>query len=71
MSPGIGNNRIEVPNSPDVTAFECPRCGAQMINDTVEGAVRMKPPLCGAFHRPVEMEQVFLGADAFKPKEGK
>jgi hypothetical protein len=51
-----------------VTGFECPRCGAQILNETMQGTVTMTPPTCGVFHKPVEMEQIYLGADAF-PKE--
>lgn len=73
MSPCEGNNRIEVPWPPDVTAFRCPRCGAEMVNETNGGQIVAKPPTCGVFHAPVEMEQIALGRDAFRPdsEEGK
>jgi predicted RNA-binding Zn-ribbon protein involved in translation (DUF1610 family) len=51
---------------PDAVAFRCPRCGAEMANETAGGAVVAKPPTCAIFHPPTEMEQGFLGEDAYR-----
>jgi hypothetical protein len=42
---------------PALTKFVCPRCEAQLVNETASGAVVMKPPICSFRHPPVEMEQ--------------
>jgi hypothetical protein len=62
--PCNGNNEIEVPNPPKVTGFRCPRCDCSFYNETADGLIRMKPPVCQMFHKPTEMEQVLLDVDA-------
>ncbi len=55
--------------TPEITRFLCPRCGAELSNETVSGAVVVKPPLCSWGHKPTEMEQVLVNV-APEPEEG-
>lgn len=47
-------------------AFKCPRCGSEWKSETADGAITTNPPVCNWGHKGTEMEQVYLGADAFK-----
>ena len=51
---------------PDAVAFACPTCGAEWLAETAGGAATWSPPVCRFGHEPTEMEQRYLGADAFK-----
>lgn len=54
---------------PDIAQFACPKCGAELVSETAGGAIVAKPPTCSALHPSTEMEQVYLGADAFGSEE--
>jgi hypothetical protein len=39
------------------------------MGETADGTIMPKIPTCCWGHDPTEMEQVYLGADAFRPQE--
>lgn len=51
----------------DVVMFRCPKCESEWLAGTADGQMDWKPPTCSWAHDPTEMEQVYLGSDAYRP----